>query len=290
MIVLRTPKGWTGPKEVDGKKGEGTWRAHQVPMAEMADKPEHISILEEWMESYRPEELFDENGRLRPELAELAPQGERRMSANPHANGGAAAARPAAARLPRLRRRRAAPGATHGRGHPRAWASSCATCMKLNLGARNFRLFSPDETNSNRWQDVLEVTDRCSMAEILPDGRPPRARRPGDGGAQRAPVPGLAGGLPADRPARLLLLLRGVHPHHRLDVQPARQVAEDDRSHIPWRRPIASLNYLLTSPRLAAGPQRLQPPGPGLHRPRRQQEGRGRPRLPAAGRQHACCR
>ena len=88
MIVLRTPKGWTGPKEIDGKRTEGYWRSHQVPMGEMHDKPEHVRILEEWMKSYRPEELFDDNGRLRPELAELPPHGERRMSANPHANGG----------------------------------------------------------------------------------------------------------------------------------------------------------------------------------------------------------
>ena len=88
MIVLRTPKGWTGPKEIDGRRTEDYWRSHQVPMGEMRDKPEHVRILEEWMKSYRPDELFDETGRLRPELAKLAPQGERRMGANPHANGG----------------------------------------------------------------------------------------------------------------------------------------------------------------------------------------------------------
>ena len=88
MIVLRTPKGWTCPKEIDGRRTEDYWRSHQVPMGEMHDKPEHVRILEDWMKSYRPEELFDESGRLRPELAELAPRGERRMSANPHTNGG----------------------------------------------------------------------------------------------------------------------------------------------------------------------------------------------------------
>ena len=88
MMIMRTPKGWTGPKMVDGKPVEGTWRAHQVPVADLAQKPEHIKILEDWMKSYRPEELFDENGRLIPELAELAPKGDRRMGANPHANGG----------------------------------------------------------------------------------------------------------------------------------------------------------------------------------------------------------
>ena len=118
----------------------------------------------------------------------------------------------------------------------------------------------------------------------LPRRRPPRARRPGDGGAQRAPVPGLAGGLPAHRPARLLQLLRGVHPHHRLDVQPARQVAEGVQPH-----PVAAADRVAQLPaqlaRLAAGPQRLLAPGSRLHRPRRQQEGRGHPRLPAARRQ-----
>ena len=107
MIVLRTPKGWTGPKEVDGLPVEGTWRSHQVPMTDVRDNPEHLGVLEDWLRSYRPEELFDEEGRLVPELADLPPSGERRMSANPHANGGVAAPRPRPARLPRLRRRRA---------------------------------------------------------------------------------------------------------------------------------------------------------------------------------------
>ena len=88
MIILRTPKGWTGPKKVDGKKTEGSWRSHQVPFAEMETKPEHVKLLEQWMKSYKPEELFDENGKLIPKLAELAPTGNRRMGANPHANGG----------------------------------------------------------------------------------------------------------------------------------------------------------------------------------------------------------
>ena len=103
MIVLITPKGWTGPKEVDGKKTEGYWRSHQVPLAEMATNPAHVSLLEQWMKSYRPEELFDDNGSLRPELRELAPAGTRRMGANPIANGGVLSERSAPARLPRLR-------------------------------------------------------------------------------------------------------------------------------------------------------------------------------------------
>ena len=235
------------------------------------------------MKSYRPDELFDENGRLRPELAELAPRGSRRMSANPHTNGGLLLRD---LRLPDFRDYAVevpTPGAVTAES-TRVMGQFLRDVMKLNMESRNFRLFSPDENNSNRWQDVLEVTNRAWMAETHAVRRPPRARRPGDGDAQRAPVPGLAGGLSADRPPRLLLVLRGVHPHHRLDVQPARQVAEGRATHslAPAHR-LAQLSAVL--PRLAPGPQRLQPPGPGLHRPRRQQEGRGRPRLPAARRQ-----
>ena len=189
------------------------------------DKPEHIRILEQWMKSYRPEELFDAEGRLKPELAELAPKGHRRMSDNPHANGGLLLRdlkmpdfRDYAVEVP-------SPGAIDAES-TRVMGKFLRDVMKQNLDSKNFRLFSPDENNSNRWQDVLEVTNRCYMAEIYPEDDHLSPGRPGDGGAQRAPVPGLAGGLPADRPARVLLVLRGVHPHHRLDVQPARQVAQ----------------------------------------------------------------
>ena len=127
MIVLRTPKGWTCPKEIDGKRTEDYWRSHQVPMGEMHSKPEHVRLLEQWMKSYRPDELFDENGRLQPELADLAPKGERRMSANPARERRAAAARPAAPRLPRLRRRRARTRRHHAARRRGSWAVSCAT-------------------------------------------------------------------------------------------------------------------------------------------------------------------
>ena len=186
-----------------------------------------LKILEAWMRSYKPEELFDESGQLEPgDWPSWRRKGERRMGANPHANGGLLLRRSAAAGLPRLRRRSA--GARRSRSaKPRAsWAQFLRDVMKLNVDSRNFRLFGPDENNSNRWQDVLEVTDRAWMAEHLPDRRSPRAGRPRDGDPERAPVPGLARRLSADRPARLLLVLRGVHPHRRFDVQPARQVAE----------------------------------------------------------------
>ena len=205
------------------------------------------------------------------------------MSANPHTNGGLLLRD---LRLPDFRDYAVtvpAPGAVTAES-TRVMGKFLRDVMKLNMEARNFRLFSPDENNSNRWQDVLEVTNRAWMAETHPVGRPPGPRRPGDGDAQRAPVPGLARGLSADRSPRLLLVLRGLHSHHRRDVQPARQVAEGLQPH-PLASPhrVAQLSAVL--PRLAAGPQRLQPPGPRLHRPCRQQEGRGRPRVLAARRQ-----
>src|SRR5499427_2530550 len=167
MIVLRTPKGWTCPKEIDGKKCEGYWRAHQVPMGDM-DKAEHVRILEGWMKSYRPEEVFDADGRLKAELAELAPSGHRRMSDNPHANGGLLLRD---LKLPDFRAyaiQTAIPGAATAEA-TRVQGAFLRDVMKLNLDNKNFRLFSPDENNSNRWQDVLEVTNRAWMAEIYPD-------------------------------------------------------------------------------------------------------------------------
>src|SRR5215469_1401932 len=167
MIVLRTPKGWTCPKEIDGRRTEGYWRAHQVPMGEMHDNPEHVHILEEWMKSYEPAELFDRSGQLRPELAELAPQGDRRMSANPHTNGGLLLHE---LRLPNFRDYAVevpAPGAATAES-TRVMGRFLRDVMKLNLETRNFRLFSPDENNSNRWQDVLDVTNRAWVAQTLP--------------------------------------------------------------------------------------------------------------------------
>ena len=284
MIVLRTPKGWTCPREIDGKLCEGYWRSHQVPMGDM-DKPEHIAILEHWMRSYRPEELFDAKGTLKPELAELAPKGERRMSANPHANGGLLLKD---LRLPDFRDY-AVEVAQPRRGVSRGDAPAGQVPARRDEAESR-----PAELPAlqSRREQLQSLAGRPRGHEPLlrgrdpAGGRPPRARRPRDGGALGAPVPGLAGGLSAHRPARLLQLLRGLHPHHRLDVQPARQVAEGVQSH-----PVAAADRLAQLPaelaRLAAGSQRLQPPGSGLHRSRGQQEGRGDPRLPAAGREHA---
>src|SRR5947209_2609513 len=165
MIVLRTPKGWTGPKEVDGLPVEGTWRSHQVPVTDVRTNPEHLRVLEDWLRSYRPEELFDGEGRLVPELAELPPQGERRMSANPHANGGVLLRDLA---LPDFREYAvevAKPGTTFSE------ATRVLGVFLRDVFARNpnnFRVFGPDETASNRLADVFDATDRQWDAEIYP--------------------------------------------------------------------------------------------------------------------------
>ena len=282
MIVLRTPKGWTGPKEVDGKPVEGTFRAHQVPIADVKSA-EHLRLLETWMRSYQPQQLFDANGTLRAELAALAPSGDAAHERQPARQRWRAPARSAAPRFSRLRRRRPAAGHRGRRSHARAG----------RLHPRRHEAQHRQLPRRLPRRDRLEPLE-CGLRGHQPrlDGRDPprrrsrRHRRARHGDAERAPVPGLARGLPADRPPRLLLLLRGVHPHRRLDVQPARQVAQGDA-----RDPVAAADRVAQLPahlaRLAAGSQRLQPPGSRLHRSRRQQEGRGHPRLPAAGRQHA---
>src|SRR5262245_5042824 len=164
MIILRTPKGWTCPKEIDGKRTEDYWRSHQVPMGEMHEKPEHVKILERWMKSYKPQELFEKDGSLKPELAELPPKGIRRMSANPHTNGGQVLSD---LRLPDFRDYAigvTTPGAITAES-TRGMGKFLRDVMKLNMESRNFRLFSPDENNSNRWQDAMEVTNRAWVAE-----------------------------------------------------------------------------------------------------------------------------
>jgi xylulose-5-phosphate/fructose-6-phosphate phosphoketolase len=217
MIVLRSPKGWTGPKEVDGKPVEGTWRAHQVPVADLQLKPEHIKILEDWMRSYRPEELFDRNGKFVPELAALAPQGNRRMGANPQANGGILLRdlimpdfRKYAVDVPR-------PGTEYAEA-TRIMGTLLRDVMKLNAGANNFRVFGPDETASNRLEKLFEVTPKEWMEPILPvdenlspDGRVVEV-------LSEHMCQGFLEGY--------LLVLRGLHPHHRLHVQPACQMVE----------------------------------------------------------------
>jgi xylulose-5-phosphate/fructose-6-phosphate phosphoketolase len=244
MIVFRTPKGWTCPPEIDGKKCEDYWRSHQVPMGDM-DQPEHIKILEKWMKSYKPEELFDESGRLKAEIAELAPRGQRRMSDNPHANGGILLRdlklpdfRDYAVEVP-------SPGATIAES-ARVMGKFLRDVMKKNLDSKNFRLFSPDENNSNRWQDVLEVTNRCYMAEIYPDDD----RLAPDGRvmevlSEHQCQGWLEGYLLTGRHGFFSCYEAFIHIVDSMFNQHAKWLKVCN--HIPWRRPIASFNYFLSS-------------------------------------------
>src|SRR5437588_3119118 len=166
MIVLRTPKGWTGPKFVDGKPIEGTWRAHQVPVTDLY-KPDHLKILEDWMKSYRPQELFDAEGKLRSELAELAPKGNRRMGANPHANGGLLLKDLFMPDFREYAVNMAKPGREIAEA-TRILGTFLRDVMKQNMGSNNFRVFGPDETASNRLDALYEVTDKVFMEPILP--------------------------------------------------------------------------------------------------------------------------
>ena len=283
MIILRTPKGWTCPPEIDGKRTEDYWRSHQVPMGEMHENPAHVRILEQWMKSYKPEELFGDTGRLRAELAELSPRGSRRMSANPHTNGGLLLRD---LRLPDFRDyavKVTAPGAVTAES-TRVMGRFLRDVMKLNMDARNFRLFSPDESNSNRWQDVLEVTNRAWMAEtvpwddhLAPDGRVMEML------SEHQCQGWLEGYLLTGRHGFFSCYEAFIHIIDAMFNQHAKWLKVCNE--IPWRRPIASLNYLLSSHVWRQDHNGLQPPGPRLHRPRRQQEGRRRPRVLAARRQ-----
>jgi xylulose-5-phosphate/fructose-6-phosphate phosphoketolase len=245
MIVLRTPKGWTGPKEVDGRLAEGTFRSHQVPMEDFRSKPQHLKILEDWMKGYRPEELFDETGTLTPELAELAPKGTRRMGANPHANGGVLLRD---LRMPDFRDYAvdvSKPGTVVAEA-TRVLGRMLRDVMKLNLEARNFRIFGPDETASNRLNAVFEVTDRVSTAEILPtddhvspDGRVMEVL------SEHMCQGWLEGYLLTGRHGFFSCYEAFIHIVDSMFNQHAKWLKTT--RHIPWRRPIASLNYLLTS-------------------------------------------
>ena len=245
MIILRSPKGWTCPKEIDGKRAEDSWRSHQVPMGEMHEKPGHIKILEQWMKSYRPQELFDANGRFKPEFAEIAPKGERRMSANPHANGGLLLRD---LYLPDFRKYAIEikkPGATLAEA-TRAMGKFLRDVMKMNMENKNFRLFSPDENNSNRWQDVLDVTNRAWMAErfpyddhLAPDGRVMEML------SEHQCQGWLEGYLLTGRHGFFSCYEAFIHIIDSMFNQHAKWLKVCN--HIPWRRPIGSLNYLLSS-------------------------------------------
>ena len=245
MIVLRSPKGWTGPKIVDRERIEGTFRSHQVPLTDFAAKPKHLKLLERWLKSYRPHELFDPAGRLVPALAELAPKGERRMGANPHANGGMLLRE---LKLPDFRDYAvavAAPGAVRAEA-TRVQGQLIRDVLRANAEARNFRVFSPDETASNRWNPVFEITNRCSTAEVTatddhvgPDGRVMEML------SEHQCEGWLEGYLLTGRHGFFSCYEAFIHIVDSMFNQHAKWLKVSRE--IPWRRPIASLNYLLTS-------------------------------------------
>ena len=244
MIVLRTPKGWTGPKFVDGLPVEGTWRAHQVPIADFKN-PEHLLQLEAWLRSYRPQELFDANGKFRDELAELAPTGHRRMGSNPHANGGALL-QPLS--MPHFRDYAVAvpgPGAVRAEA-TRVLGTFLRDVMRRNLAQQNFRLFGPDETASNRLDAVFEVTGKAWMAEVegvdvnlSPTGRVMEVL------SEHLCEGWLEGYLLTGRHGLFSCYEAFIHIVDSMLNQHAKWLKVCRQ--VPWRKPIASLNYLLTS-------------------------------------------
>jgi len=245
MIVLRSPKGWTGPKEVDGQKTEGYWRSHQVPFADMATKSEHIQLLERWMKSYKPEELFDDDGALIAKLAELVPKGVHRMGANPHANGGLLLKN---LRMPDFRDYAVEvpePGQVLGEA-TRVMGYLLREVMQLNKDVRNFRVMGPDETKSNRLGALFEVTNRAWMAEmqpeddhLAPDGRVMEIL------SEHTWQGWLEGFLLAGRHGLFSCYEAFIHIVDSMFNQHAKWLKVSKE--IPWRQPIASLNYLLTS-------------------------------------------
>ncbi len=245
MIVLRSPKGWTGPKEVDGKRTEGHWRSHQVPLSELAGRPDHLALLESWMKSYRPEELFDDRGRLRPSLRALAPTGTRRMSANLRANGGVLK-KPLL--MPDFREFAvpvAQPGGTLGEA-TRTSGKFLEAVMRRNLEARNFRVFGPDEITSNRLGDVLNVTPRAWMAEVVPgDDHLAPGGRVMEILSEHTCQGWLEGYLLTGRHGLFTTYEAFAHIVDSMFNQHAKWLKVSRA--IPWRAPVASLTYLLSS-------------------------------------------
>ncbi len=245
MIVLRSPKGWTGPKVVDGKRVEGTFRSHQVPFGQVRENPKRLKLLETWLLSYRPDELFEAGGAPVATIRAVAPQGVRRMSANLHANGGTLLRD---LRLPDYKKYAIAvpvPGSVDAEA-TRVQGTFLRDVMKLNAASKNFRVFSPDETTSNRWDAVLEVTDRCLVARIekdddrvSPDGRVMEML------SEHQCQGWLEGYLLTGRHGFFSCYEAFIHVVDSMFNQHAKWLKTT--RDIPWRRPIASLNYLLTS-------------------------------------------
>lgn len=245
MIILRTPKGWTGPKEVDGQPVEGTYRSHQVPVAKVKTNPDHLKQLETWMKSYKPEDLFDDEGALKAELKELAPTGDQRMGANPHANGGLLMRE---LQMPDFRQYAiniTSPGQTVGEA-TRVLGSFLRDVMKMNRKSKNFRLFGPDETVSNRLGAVMEETNKGFMGPYLstddhlsPDGRIMEVL------SEHLCQGWLEGYLLTGRHGFFSCYEAFIHIIDSMFNQHAKWLKVTQE--LPWRRPIASLNYLLTS-------------------------------------------
>src|SRR5216683_2713953 len=245
MIILRTPKGWTGPKMVDGKPVEDTWRAHQVPVTSFLSHPDHVKILEEWLRSYRPEELFDRKGKLIPELTELAPTGERRMGANPHANGGLLLKDLVMPDFREYAVKVTKPGIETAEA-TRVLGNLLRDVMKRNADSKNFRVFGPDETASNRLDALYEVTDKVFMEQMLPtDEHLSRDGRVMEVLSEHMCQGWLEAYLLTGRHGFFSCYEAFIHIVDSMFNQHAKwlKVTRD----IPWRRPIASLNYLLTS-------------------------------------------
>jgi xylulose-5-phosphate/fructose-6-phosphate phosphoketolase len=246
MIVLRSPKGWTGPKEVDGKKTEDFWRSHQVPFSAVRENPAHLALLEEWMKSYHPEELFTAEGALKPELRELAPKGQRRMGDNPHANGGLLLK---SLHMPDYREYAVSvpsPGSVRAEA-TRVMGTFLRDVMKQNEHDSNFRVFGPDETASNRLGSLFEVTDRTWMESVMPyDESLSRNGRVMEILSEHTCQGWLEGYLLTGRHGLFSCYEAFIHIIDSMFNQHAKwlKITNDE---IPWRRPIASLNYLLTS-------------------------------------------
>ncbi len=245
MIVLRSPKGWTGPKELDGKPIEGTFRAHQVPLDAVRERPDELKMLEDWMRSYKPEELFNEDGKFRAEYAELAPKGDRRMGANPNANGGLLLKDLSLPRFEDFAVDVPKPGQVVAEA-TRIQGYFLREVLRQNLASKNFRLFAPDETNSNRWNAVFDVTNRAWDAEIVPnddhlapDGRVMEVL------SEHMCEGWLEGYLLTGRHGFFSCYEAFIHIIDSMFNQHAKWLKVCRK--IPWRRPIASLNYMLTS-------------------------------------------
>ena len=247
MLILRTPKGWTGPKFVDGKPVEGTWRAHQVPFSEVRENPEHLKLLEEWMRSYKPEELFDAKGHFREELVALAPKGRRRMGMNPHANGGLLLKpltvpnfREFAVRVDEAKRGALDVETT------RVLGKLLDHVMRANKVEKNFRVFGPDETASNRLQDVIPDAGKMWMAETLSvDENLSETGRVMEVLSEHMCQGWLEGYLLTGRHGFFSCYEAFIHIVDSMVNQHAKWLKTTRE--IPWRKPIASLNYLLTS-------------------------------------------